>query len=247
VPISAEQRLRIQEQAGVTDEQLEQSIGTFAVDEDIARSSHLTTEQREAIRQEIRQLGADAALIAAKYNAIARRTARNPLREISQEEIDVDRAHLESMLADEYKFINPFGNIEDKSRTIDVILNGRILYSSYGAEPTSVSEPAPRRWPIWLRWLQRPDRARGPGFQATEGSLRIHGDVAVLISAFRMRGQGEARRIRTGEIYEQNLDGTYRTKHTYVHRDGRWQYASSQMTAVPEQRDFVFVADDETY
>jgi hypothetical protein len=219
MPMAVEQRRRIQEQAGLTDEQVEQAIGTFAVDEESARASGLTREQSEAVRQEVRQLGADAALIAAKYNNIARRTARNPLRELSQEEINADRAHLESLLADEYKFVNPFGNIEDKNRTIDVILNGRILYRSYGGE----------------------------GFQATEGSLRVHGDTAVLISAFKMRGQGEARRTRTGEIYEQNLDGTYRTTHTFVRRDGRWQYTASQMTTVPEERDFVFVADEETY
>jgi hypothetical protein len=219
MPMSAEQRRSIQEQAGLTNEQVEQAVGSFAVHEESAQIAGLTRDESETVRREIRQVATDAALIAAKYNNIARRTDRNPLKETSTDEISADRAHLESLLADEYKFINPFGNIEDKTRTIDVILNGRILYSSYGGE----------------------------GFRATEGSLRIHGDTAVLISAFKMRGQGEARRTKTGEVYEQNLDGTYRTTHHFARRDGNWQYTASQMTTIPEEREFVFLADEETY
>ena len=214
MPMSSEQRRRIQEQAGLTDEQLEQAVGRFSVHEESVRASALSMEQSEAVRQEVHQVGAEAALIAAKYNNIARRTARNPLREISQAEIDADRAHMESLIADEYQFINPFGKVEDKKSTIDVILNGRILFASYG----------------------------GDGYQTTEGSLRIYGgDKAVLISAFKMLGHGEARRKSTGEVYEQNLDGAYRQIHTFVRRNGRWQYSASQMTTVPEEREFDFL------
>lgn len=219
MPISPAQRLRLQEQAGLTENQIDQVIGTFSIHAESAQVSGLSRDQSETVRQEVRQITADAAIIAAKYNKIARRTARNPLREVTQDEINADRAHLESFIADEYRFVNPFGNIEDKNRTIDVILNGRILYESYGGE----------------------------GFQATEGSLRVYGDTAVLISAFKMRGQGEARMVQTGEIYEQNLDGTYRTIHTFIRRNGNWLFTHSQMTTVPQQRDFVFIADEETY
>src|SRR5262249_45002164 len=219
MPISDQQRRRIQEQAGLTDAQVEEAIGTFSVHEESARASGLSREDSEAVRREVRQVGADAALIAAKHNKIAQRTARNPLSEVSQQEIDAERAHLESILADQNNFINTLGNIAGQKPTMAALLNGSILYNPYG----------------------------GGGLEATEGSLQIHGDTAVLISAFRMRGQGQARRTRSGEIYEQNLDGTYRTTHTFVRRDGRWQYTASQMTQIPEEMDFVFVADEEDY
>lgn len=62
-----------------------------------------------------------------------------------------------------------------------------------------------------------------------------------------MSGHGEARKTATGEIYEQDLAGTYRTTHTFVHREERRQYTASQMTKIPEDQDFDFVADEKDY
>ncbi len=205
------------EESGLTNEQLEQSIGTFPIDEESTRQSAVSAEQAEEARAGVREAAAEAARIAAKYNAIAKRTSRDVTAEVSADELAADRTRLEALIGDEYRFMNPFGNIEGKRRTIDVILGGRIIYESYG---------------------------RG-GFETTEESLQIHGDTAVLISAFRMRGSGEARKIDTGEVYEHDLAGTYRTSHTYVRRGGQWQVIASQMTQVPERADFVFVADEE--
>jgi hypothetical protein len=205
------------EESGLTDEQLEQTIGTFPINQESTRQRSMAAPQAEAARNGVREAAAETARIAAKYNAIAKRTNRNIRAEVQEDELAADRARLEALIGDEYQFMNPFGNIEGKRRTIDVILNGRILYESYG---------------------------RG-GFETTEESLQVHGDTAVLISAFKMRGSGEARRTDTGEVYEHDLAGTYRTSHTYVRRGGRWQVTASQMTQVPEQADFAFVADEE--
>jgi hypothetical protein len=217
MPMQDRQRQEGLRIAGVSQQQIEEAIGSFPLDQGSIRALGLSRDDAEAVRDEVRQVAADAAIIAAKYNAIARRTNRNITAEVSEDEIAADRAHLEELLADEYRFLNPFGNIEGKRRTIDVILNGRILYSGYGSG----------------------------GFESMEESLQVHGDTAILVSSFRMGGSGEARKVRTGEVYEQDLAGTYRTTHTYVRRDGRWQYATSQMTAIPEEREFVFVADEE--
>jgi hypothetical protein len=217
MPMQDSQRREYLGVAGMSQEQIDQAVGSFPIHEPSVQARGLSGDDAAGVRAAVRQVATDAAIIAAKYNTIARRTERNITQEVGDEEVARDRAVLEELLAEEYTFLNPFGNIEGRTRTIEVILNGRILYSGYGSG----------------------------AFEAIDETLQIHGDTAVLISSFRMGGSGQARRLRDNEVYEQRLDGMYRTTHTFIRRDGRWQYATSQMTLVPEEREFVFVADEE--
>jgi hypothetical protein len=213
-----ELRRRYMEQAGLTEQQLEESLGLVTVAPAAVRVAGVTNRQVEAARQGVRRLMADVTILQAKYSTIAR-TADRDAREVTVDtELATDRGHLEMMIADEYRLTNPFGKTEGKAETINKILSGTI----------------------------RPDNFGRDGFETTETEIQVHGtgriDTVVLCGSLVMRGAGLAA-FRTGEIRWRDLTGTYRTTHSFVLRDGRWQEAAAQMTMVPPEQDFVFVGE----
>lgn len=67
--------------------------------------------------------------------------------------------------------------------------------------------------------LRSSERAHAASTTTSDYSVKIHGDVAIMTHAATMKGAGEA----TERL---------RTTHVWVKRDGRWQLASDQCTAV---------------
>lgn len=210
MPMTDERRREYQELTGLTDKELDEAIGNLTLDDRSADGSGLSRQELEQARDGVRQVMGDIIIISAKYNKIARRTDREVATELDQAEIDTDRAFLEELIGDEYKFMNPFGDREGKQRTIDVILNGRILFENYG---------------------------RG-GYESVQDLLQVHGDEAVYINVFRIDAHAQAVNRNNREVYEHDLGGSYRTMNNFIYRDGHWQATACQMTQMPPDRDF---------
>lgn len=132
------------------------------------------------------------------------------------EEIAADRRHLEELFVPEYTLHNPFGAVEDRSHVIEAMLTGMIDYDGMGSR----------------------------GFEAVRQSLQILGDSAVAAGDYRLSASSRAKNLDTGQVYQQDLGGTYRISNTYVNRDGRWQAITTQMTTVPEHQRFVLTTED---
>ncbi|GAA5179062.1 hypothetical protein GCM10023322_07900 [Rugosimonospora acidiphila] len=215
MPMQDEQRRAYLERAGVTQEQIDQTVGELPIHEGSYQARGLSRDQAHRVREAVRQVVADAAIIAAKYSTIAKRADGDVGREVAADELATDRRHLDELFADEYTLHNPFGQDEGKEHVIDAMLKGMISYDGMGSQ----------------------------GFEASSQSLQVHGDSAVAIGDYRMRATGRAKDAESGEVYQQDLGGTYRITNTYVHRDGRWQAATSQMTAIPAEHKFVLTPD----
>jgi hypothetical protein len=218
MPLDENQRREYLEQAGVTDEQIEQAVGPVRVSEVTARATrHTAADVREA-EAGVRQLIADVTIISAKYDEISRRTKQDAREVADSNELARDRALLEEMIGDEYRLMNPFGKAEGKEETINKILSGTI----------------------------RPDTFGRGGFASSEHELQLHGaerpNTAISVGTFTMRGSGLAQ-FPTGAVRWRNLSGTYRTTHTFSFREDRWQITASHLTQVPAKSDFVFVGE----
>jgi hypothetical protein len=211
MPMQDEHRRAYLERAGVTHEQIDQTVGELPIHEASYQVPGLSAERAEQIRAAIRRVIGDASIIAAKYSAIARSGA-----DASDEETARDRRHLEELFAPEYALHNPFGTVEDREHVIEAMLKGMISYDGMGSR----------------------------GFEAVRQSLQILGDSAVATGDYRLRATGRAKNTETGEVYQQDLGGTYRITNTYAHRDGRWQAVTSQMTSIPAEQKFVLTPDE---
>ena len=118
-----ELRRQYMEQAGMTDQQLEESIGPVAVARQAPQRSR-SYQRRGGGQDAVRQLMADVTIIQAKYNEISRRADRDAREVTSESELATDRELLSQMIADEYRLTNPFGKTEGKPETINKILSG---------------------------------------------------------------------------------------------------------------------------
>jgi Domain of unknown function (DUF4440) len=213
--LSTDRRRELQKQTGLTDQQLKETVGEFTVDAASAKASGLSKVQADSTRNALRQVVTDCTLISAKYNEVATRTNQDARTVVPAKEVAADRAALESLFAEEYRFTDPNGNVGDRDKTIDAILSGRVRKEGFGRK----------------------------GFLTTEETLQLHGKTAVSSGSFHMRGSGIARNLTTGAETRRSRTGTYRTTHTYVQRDGRWQLAASQMTQLPTRKTVAFVDD----
>ena len=211
MPMQDEQRRAYLQRAGVSQQQIDQTVGDLPIHEGSYRASGLSRAHAEQVRAAVRQVVADASIIAAKYSAIAQGADRDVAKAVGADEIATDRGYLEELFADEYTLHNPFGTAQDKAQVVDAMLKGMISYDGMGSA----------------------------GFEALGQSLQVHGDTAVAVGDYRMRASSRARNVETGAVYQQDVGGTYRITNTYVHRNDRWQAATSQMTAVPPEQKFV--------
>jgi hypothetical protein len=204
MPMQENERRQYQQQAGLTDEQLEQATGAFTVSDVSARASGLSEDHIAEVRQALRQLAADATILTTKYAGIARRENQDARQLVEQHELDTDRTHLASLIADEYRFTTPLGTVEDKQATIDRILSGGV----------------------------RAQMLEGGGFQTMDDELQVHGTAAVMTATQNMRGTLLVQDPQTGAVRERDVTGTYRITNTYIYRDGRWQLTASHMSEV---------------
>jgi hypothetical protein len=216
MPMRDEQRREYMQRAEMTPQQLEESLGHFAVMEINARSSGLVAGDVEAARLGVRQVQADAVIISAKYNQL-QRTSRKDAREVATAaELAADRQLLDELIADEYRLTNPFGKNEGKGEAINKVLSGTI----------------------------RPDFFGNGGYEAIETRLQVHGigkpATVVLQGRFYMKGRGLVQYTRSGNRGWRDLTGEYRTTHAFIFRDERWMISTSQMTRVPKEPTFVF-------
>jgi len=216
MPFTGERRQAYKQHTGLTDETIDQAIGSITLDEVSARESGLSDAEIQRARSEIREVLADTLIIGAKYNKAARRTGRKVAQEIAAAEHQADRTLLHEIIADEYQFMNPVGDSAGKETTIDGIMHGRVLFEDFG---------------------------RG-GYETVENSLQIHGGTAVYIHTIRVDSHAQAKKVDTGEVYEHDLSGTYRNTNTFVYRNGRWQISAGQMTHVPDEPKFNLVGHE---
>jgi hypothetical protein len=209
-------RTEYMQRAGMTAEQLEESLGHFAVTELNIQSTGLAATDIEDARLAVRQVQADAVIISAKYNEIVR-TSRRDARELATEvELSTDRQLLDELIADEYRLTNPFGKNEGKAETINKMLSGTI----------------------------RPEKFGRRGYEALESKLQVHGvdkpATVFLQGRFFMKGSGLVQYAKSGKRGWRDLTGEYRTTHGFIFREGRWMMSVSQMTRVPKEPTFVF-------
>jgi hypothetical protein len=210
VPMNDEQRRAYLERAGVTQQQIEETVGELPVHQESLQAHGVAPDQADQARASIRQVLADAAIIAAKYSAIAR-GGQQAAAPAGPDEVEADRQYLDELFADEYTLMNPFGEEQDKAHIIDAMVKGMIQYDGMGSA----------------------------GFEALGQSLHVYGDTAVATGDYRMQGSGRAQNTATGEVFQQDLSGTYQITNTYVRRNNRWQAVKSQMTQEPPDRNFV--------
>jgi hypothetical protein len=213
MPMQDEHRRAYLKRAGVTTQQIDQTVGDLPIHEASYRAPGVSADRAGQIRDSLRQVIGDASIIAAKYSAIA---GGEPAASISAAEQATDQRHLEELFAPEYQLHNPFGAVEDREHVIEAMLKGMISYDGMG----------------------------GRGFESVHQSLQILGDSAIVTGDYRLRASSRATRIETGEVFQKDLDGTYRITTTYALRDGLWQAISTQMTRVPEDRQFVLTPEN---
>jgi hypothetical protein len=221
MPLTDDQRREYMRLAGLTDKQIEESIGDFPVDKLSISLAKIPPTKADSAAKAVRQLQADATIISAKYNRIQGDAKRDAREVTAAAELTNDRKLLDELIGDDYRLVNPFGKSEGKAETINKILSGTIKPETFGVG----------------------------GFEARETSLKVHGEkdphTVVLHGRFFMKGAGLAKFKKSGAVRWRNLTGEYRSTHTFVLRDGRWQMTATHMTQVPQEPDFVFVGEND--
>jgi hypothetical protein len=217
MPISDALRKEYKKAAKLTDKQIEESVGKLNLQDEagLARAAVVSAQGS------VRQIMVDMLIISARYNEVASKTKKDARETVPPEEIKRDREILESMIADEYHLTNPFGKQEGKAETVNKILSGTI----------------------------RPDSFGRAGLMSTEHTLQLHAQdgtphTVVSHGTLKFKGTGLAKFKKSGAVRWRDLTGEYRTTHTYVYRDERWQLAASQMTQVPTEGQFNFIGED---
>lgn len=204
--------------AGLTTTMINQTIGKITIDRMSAQASGLSKSAVEGARSGIQNSMVACTTISAMYNSLRETAQRDPREIVDRAELAADTAILEQLFAKEYRLTDPAGNVGDRQKSIDAILSGKIQKRTFG---------------------------RG-GFESTESVLQIHGTTATLTGEFKMRATQLARNKKTRAVERLARDGTFRSMHTYVFRDDRWQLAASQLTQTTEPTlpsDWVFVND----
>ncbi|MCA1561433.1 MAG: nuclear transport factor 2 family protein [Chloroflexi bacterium] len=207
MPISKTKRADYMRRAGLTEQQLRETTGTFTVDAVSAAKSGAPENVLNAAANGVQAMIQTCGIVSAVYNAAVKDADKDAREVLTESQVAEDRALLQTLFADEYRFTDPRGNVGDKAKTIEVILSGKVRKEGFGKA----------------------------GFETTRNDFHVHGQgtTAVSIGEFKMKGSGLARNVKTGKTEQRSRTGIYRTTHTYIFRDDRWQLAASQMTRVP--------------
>jgi len=84
-----------------------------------------------AAQNDVMALNSKCVLTAAKYNDAAMTTGGDARKSFDAAEVARDRATLESLFAEEYNFVDPFGVISTRDQTINTILAGNVRKDSF--------------------------------------------------------------------------------------------------------------------
>lgn len=216
MPLSEERRQELMRRADLTDEQIRETVGGFTLSASARSLSGLSDGDIDAAANEIAAMTQDCVVMSAAYNALGASIDGDAREAADERELESDKQVLEESFAEDYTFTDPNGNSGGRGKTLDAIFSGKIRKESFG---------------------------RG-GFETVSEEFRIIGDTAVSSGVFRMRATQLARNTRTGRTQRRRRDGTFKTTHTYIKRDGRWQLSATQLTEVPADRgEWVFVDD----
>lgn len=126
MPMNDQQRRASLQRAGVSQQQIDEFVGELPINEDTIRAHGVAAGQAQQVRTAVRQVLADAAIIAAKYGVAQGAAAVDP------GEVETDRVHLNELFADEYTLTDPFGQAHDKAELIEGMLRGTISYDGMG-------------------------------------------------------------------------------------------------------------------
>jgi len=211
MPMTDEQRRAYLQRAGVTQEQIDETVGELPIHEGTLQEQGLSRADAERARAGIHQVMADATIISAKYSAGVDAMERGAAA-VDPDELETDRRMLDDLFADEYTLFNGSGDALNKEQVTAAMLGGMIHFDGMG-------------------------RA---GFEAVNQALRVYGDTAVVTGDWQLQATGRAKDTETGEVFEQDLRGLRRITNTYFLRDDVWQAGHSQMTRVPRDRNWRF-------
>jgi hypothetical protein len=211
--MDADRRRRYQDRAGITDEQVRQSIGGFTVNLATTQDSGLADAFVEDVRAAVQGIVTDVTLISAAYNQLALDTDGDARDAANPDELAIDREMLEAAITPNFRLTDPAGNVGNREKTLEAILSGKIRKDTFGPG----------------------------GFETLQEEFIVRGQTAVSVGIFRMHATQMAMSVSTGEERRRRRDGTFRSTHTYVYENDRWRLAASQLTQLPD--DVVFVND----
>jgi hypothetical protein len=219
--LDAERRQQYQRSAGLTDEQIRQTVGNLTVDREATRLNGLTDEHVENVRQAVGDIMTDCTIISANYNQIALETNRDARETAAEENLIADRELLEDSFSKDYRLTDPNGNVGGRDKTLEAIFSGKIRKETFGPG----------------------------GFETLSEEFQVRGESAMSIGVFRLTATQMARNLKSGVVRRRPREGTFRSTHTYVFEEQRWRLAASQLTllrgkgsAEPDP-DWVFIDD----
>jgi hypothetical protein len=92
----------------------------------------LPARQVEAARSALQSLNAQCIVLSDKYNQASIKADGKDARQLfDEEEVNKDRATLNSLFADEYSFVDPFGLVGNKESTVETILSGKVRKDAF--------------------------------------------------------------------------------------------------------------------
>lgn len=224
MPLDPERRRRYQEQAGLTDAQIREAMGSLSVDRESAEAEGMSLEAVEDARASVQAIMEECLVMSAAYNQVALETNADARESVDEAVLREDRAVLEDSFTKDYRLTDPSGNTGGRDKTMDAVFSGKIRKETFG---------------------------RG-GFETLKDEFIVRGDTAISIGVFRMNATQMARNVKTGEVRRRRRFGTFKSTHTYVRQSDRWRLAASQLTlqpdpdnlpTPPEAADWVFVDD----
>jgi hypothetical protein len=112
---------------GLTAEQLDK----ITVGKPKILTKGLTAAQARAAVEAVRQLNSRCVLLSDKYNQAAIQTGRDARLAFDEAEVASDRKTLESLFADDFNFVDPFGVVGTRKTTIDNILSGKVRKDTF--------------------------------------------------------------------------------------------------------------------
>src|SRR5882762_1195361 len=88
-------------------------------------------KQVEAARSALQNLNSKCIFLSEKYNEAAIRSGQDARQLFDKEEVNKDRETLNSLFADEYSFVDPFGLVGNKETTVEAILAGKVRKDAF--------------------------------------------------------------------------------------------------------------------
>jgi len=219
MPMTDELRRAYLQRAGVTQKQIDETVGELPIHEPTLQERGVAPDDAERVRSAIGQVMTDISILLAKYGAVAEARVRGAAA-VDPDELETDRKILEELYVDEFVLFNGSGDALNKAQVIDAILKGTIRFAGWGGAG-AVAGTSPRT-----------------GYEPVSQSLRVYGDTAVVFCNVQLQAKGRAINTETGEMHWQDLRGLRRVTATYRLQDNQWKKVHTQMTPVPADRNW---------